>query len=307
VDLFKSMQGKDVFEAFYKKDLSRRLLMGRSSSMDAERQMVAKLRTECGAAFTNNLEAMFKDMDLSKESVKAFKLTKIGAEKARERDLHVNILSQAAWPSYPETHVEIPPYLAEHLEAFAKFYLSKHKGKKLIWQHGLSHCVLKADFPQGKKELLLSAFQASVLLSFNQAPLSGILTYNDLSSSTGLPPEELQRTLQSLAHGNVRVLKKSPKGPNIATTDKFRVNISFNCPQFRLKINQVQLKETALDIKETHDRVELDRQYEAQAVIIRILKACRNIKHGELVRQVIARTRYRGALDMELIKKSIEN
>jgi hypothetical protein len=90
---------------------------------------------------------MFKDIDLSKESVKAFKLTKIGAEKARERDLHVNILSQAAWPSYPETRVEIPPCLAEHLEAFAKFYLSKHKGKKLIWQHGLSHCVLKADFP----------------------------------------------------------------------------------------------------------------------------------------------------------------
>jgi len=45
LDLFKSIQGKDVFEAFYKKDLSRRLLMGRSSSMDAERQMVAKLRT----------------------------------------------------------------------------------------------------------------------------------------------------------------------------------------------------------------------------------------------------------------------
>jgi len=87
-------------------------------------------------------------MDLSKESVKAFKLTKIGAEKARECDLHVNILSQAAWPSYPETRVEIPPCLAEHLEAFAKFYLSKHKAKKLIWQHGLSHCVLKADFPQ---------------------------------------------------------------------------------------------------------------------------------------------------------------
>lgn len=144
------------------------------------------------------------------------------------------------------------------------------------------------------------------MLSFNQAPPSGILTYNDLSSSTGLPPEELQRTLQSLAHGKVRVLKKSPKGPDIAPTDKFRVNISFNCPQFRLKINQVQLKETPLDIKETHERVELDRQYETQAVIIRILKEYRTIKHGELIRQVVAQTRYRGALDMELIKKSIE-
>lgn len=91
---------------------------------------------------------MFKDMDLSKESVKAFKLSKIGTEKSREHDLHVNILSQAAWPTYPEVPVNIPLRLAEHLEAFAQFYVSKHKGRKLSWRHALSHCVLKADFPK---------------------------------------------------------------------------------------------------------------------------------------------------------------
>ena len=31
------MQGKDVFEAFYKKDLAKRLLLGRSASADAEK------------------------------------------------------------------------------------------------------------------------------------------------------------------------------------------------------------------------------------------------------------------------------
>ena len=30
-------QGKDVFEAFYKKDLAKRLLLGRSASNDAEK------------------------------------------------------------------------------------------------------------------------------------------------------------------------------------------------------------------------------------------------------------------------------
>lgn len=45
LDLFRFIQGKDVFEAFYKKDLARRLLMDRSASGDAERSMLAKLKT----------------------------------------------------------------------------------------------------------------------------------------------------------------------------------------------------------------------------------------------------------------------
>lgn len=45
VDLFRFISGKDVFEAFYKKDLARRLLMSRSASVDAERLMLTKLKT----------------------------------------------------------------------------------------------------------------------------------------------------------------------------------------------------------------------------------------------------------------------
>lgn len=54
------MQGKDVFEAFYKRILSRRLLMGRSASMDAEKLCISKIKAECGAQFTNQLEGMLK-------------------------------------------------------------------------------------------------------------------------------------------------------------------------------------------------------------------------------------------------------
>lgn len=45
LDLFRFLHGKAVFEAFYKKDLARRLLMGRSASADAERSMLARLKT----------------------------------------------------------------------------------------------------------------------------------------------------------------------------------------------------------------------------------------------------------------------
>jgi hypothetical protein len=43
------------------------LFPGRSASFDLEKSMISKLKTECGAPFTNKLEGMFKDIDLSRE------------------------------------------------------------------------------------------------------------------------------------------------------------------------------------------------------------------------------------------------
>ncbi len=66
-------QGKDVFEAFYKKDLAKRLLLGKSASTDAEKAMITKLKAECGSQFTNKLEGMFKDVDLSRDIMTSFR------------------------------------------------------------------------------------------------------------------------------------------------------------------------------------------------------------------------------------------
>ena len=42
--IFLILTGKDVFEAFYKKDLAKRLLVGKSASVDAEKSMLSKLK-----------------------------------------------------------------------------------------------------------------------------------------------------------------------------------------------------------------------------------------------------------------------
>ena len=62
-----------MFEAFYKKDLAKRLLLGKSSSTDAEKTMITKLKAECGSQFTNKLEGMFKDVDLSRDIMTSFR------------------------------------------------------------------------------------------------------------------------------------------------------------------------------------------------------------------------------------------
>jgi cullin-4 len=73
-----------------------------------------------------------------------------------------------------------------------------------------------------------------------------------------------------------------------------------------VKINQVQLKETKEENKETHMRVAEDRNFEAQAAIVRIMKSRKTIGHSELVAEVIKATMSRGVLAVPDIKRNID-
>jgi len=117
---------------------------------------------------------------------------------------------------------------------------------------------------------------------------------------------ELKRTLQSLACARYRVLTKHPKGREVESTDKFSYNAGFADPKLRIKINQIQLKETKEENKTTHERVAADRHYETQAAIVRIMKSRKTIKHSELIAEVIEATRSRGTLQPTEIKTNIE-
>ncbi|THZ60388.1 Cullin-domain-containing protein [Aureobasidium pullulans] len=306
LDLFRFVHGKAVFEAFYKKDLARRLLMGRSASADAERSMLARLKTECGAEFTHNLEQMFKDVELAREEMSSYKSRMEEREERPKVDLNVNVLSAAAWPTYPDVPVVIPADIKTAIDEYERHYKSKHSGRKLDWKHSLAHCQMKAKFAKGTKELVVSSFQAIILLLFNGIDASTHLTYDFIKSESGLPEAEVNRTLQSLACAKLRPLAKHPKGREISPTDTFTVDPSFWHDKYRVKINQVQLKETKEENKETHERVAADRNFECQAAVVRVMKSRKTIGHSELIAEVITATRSRGVLDVKDIKKNID-
>ncbi|KAI9687768.1 MAG: hypothetical protein M1822_001848 [Bathelium mastoideum] len=306
LDLFRFVHGKAVFEAFYKKDLARRLLMGRSASADAERSMLQRLKTECGAGFTQNLEQMFKDVELAREEMNSYKSILDERDARPSLDLNVNILSASAWPTYPDIPVIIPMDVSTAIESFTRHYKSKHGGRKLDWKHALAHCQIKASFAKGNKELVVSSFQAVVLLLFNHLGPDEHLSYEHIKTATGLTENEVKRTLQSLACAKLRPLTKHPKGKDINDDDTFTVNTGFQNEKYRVKINQVQLKETKEENKETHERVAADRAFETQAAIVRIMKSRKLISHPELVAEVIKATKSRGQLNVADIKKNID-
>ncbi|XP_055500688.1 cullin-4A-like [Leucoraja erinacea] len=281
--IFRFIHGKDVFEAFYKKDLAKRLLVGKSASVDAEKSMLSKLKHECGAAFTSKLEGMFKDMELSKDVMVQFKQYIQNQNDPSRIDLTVNILTMGYWPTYTPMEIHLPAEMVKLQEVFKMFYLGKHSGRKLQWQATLGHSVLKADIKEGKKELQVSLFQTLVLLMFNEGDEFSV---EEIKTATGIEDSELKRTLQSLACGKARVLNKAPKGKDVEDGDKLIFNDDFKHKLFRIKINQIQMKETVEEQTSTTERVFQDRQYQIDAAIVRIMKMRKTLSHNLLVSEL---------------------
>ncbi|XP_052182282.1 cullin-4-like [Diospyros lotus] len=301
--LFRFIQGKDVFEAFYKKDLAKRLLLGKSASIDAEKSMISKLKTECGSQFTNKLEGMFKDVELSKEINESFKQSSQARTKLPSGiEMSVHVLTTGYWPTYPPMDVQLPHELNVYQDIFKEFYLSKYSGRRLMWQNSLGHCVLKTEFPKGKKELAVSLFQAVVLMLFNDAQK---LTFQDIKDSTGIEDKELRRTLQSLACGKVRVLQKFPRGREVEDEHSFVFNDGFTAPLYRIKVNAIQMKETVEENASTTERVFQDRQYQVDAAIVRIMKTRKILSHTLLITELFQQLKF--PIKPTDLKKRIES
>ena len=71
--LFRFLQEKDVFEKYYKHHLAKRLLGGKTTSDDAERSFIVKLKTDCGYQFTSKIEGMFNDIRISRDTMASFR------------------------------------------------------------------------------------------------------------------------------------------------------------------------------------------------------------------------------------------
>uniref|UniRef100_A0A6Q2X122 Cullin family profile domain-containing protein n=1 Tax=Esox lucius TaxID=8010 RepID=A0A6Q2X122_ESOLU len=172
-------------------------------------------------------------------------------------ELTVNILTMGYWPTYTPMEVHLPPEVKS--------------------------CCLCGSCVGGKKELQVSLFQTLVLLMFNEAEEFSV---EEIKSATGIEEGELRRTLQSLACGKARVLNKNPRGKDVEDGDRFNFNNEFRHKLFRIKINQIQMKETVEEQVSTTERVFQDRQYQIDAAVVRIMKMRKTLSHNLLVSEL---------------------
>lgn len=184
--------------------------------------------------------------------------------------------------------------------------MEKHKGRRLAWNQHLGHCLLRANFNTGDKELILSVLQASTLMQFNGMDS---LTFKDINNSLKMDEQVLGRTLQSLSSSKLPLLLKSPSRSEIRNTDRFVLNVDFTHPQYRIKVPNLSAKaESQDDEKSVQDvvilEVEQDRQHQLDAAIVRVLKHNKIIKLVRLIEMVIEEVKFPTTGD--LIKARIE-
>lgn len=314
--LFKFLVDKDVFERYYKQHLAKRLLNHKSISDDAEKNMISKLKTECGCQFTCKLEGMFKDMSISNTVNEKFReMTKEMPPLAV--DLNVRVLTTGYWPISPcKTVCKLPKEAEIAFERFKTFYLKDHSGRQLNLQPHLGQADINAVFYQKKDDVVtpkkhilqVSTYQMCILMLFNRQQS---FTYNDIQSESNIPEKELKRALLSLAVGRMqqRVLQKNPKTKEIASTDEFTINDQFSSKLIRVKIQTaISTKgETDPERQETRQRVDDDRKHEIEAAIVRIMKARKEQEHNVLISEVTGLLKSRFIPSPSSIKKRIES
>ncbi|XP_028043215.1 cullin-3-A [Bombyx mandarina] len=317
--LFRFLQEKDVFERYYKQHLAKRLLLNKSVSDDSEKNMISKLKTECGCQFTSKLEGMFKDMTVSNTIMDEFKEHVLSSGlNLYGVDLSVRVLTTGFWPTQSATpKCNIPAAPRNAFEVFRSFYLAKHSGRQLSLQPQLGSADLHATFgaapasppaPAAPRRHIIqvSTFQMCVLLLFNQRDR---LTYEELLNETDIPEKDLVRALQSLAMGKPtqRILIKHPKTKEIEPSHQFYVNDAFTSKLHRVKIQTVAAKgESEPERRETRNKVDEDRKHEIEAAIVRIMKARKKMAHTLLVAEVTEQLRVRFLPSPVVIKKRIE-
>lgn len=295
--LLRYLQDKDVYETYYKKHLCKRLLMGRSLSIDVEKSMINRMKIELGNSFTTKLEAMFKDMTLSDELTASYNqhIAHLGEADPKRVDLSIHVLTSMTWPLETmrnhdddrEVNMKtiFPPAVEMLKTSFEKFYASRYSGRLLTWQANMGTADIKATFPKvpskdGPKsrthDLNVSTYAMIILSLFNDLPAGGSYTFEEIQARTNIPNNELIRNLQSLAVApKTRILLKEPMSKDVKPTDRFIFNESFQSKFVKIKVGVVSAGnkvETDKERKDTEKKNNDSRGFVVEAAIVRIMK-----------------------------------
>ncbi|XP_022727597.1 cullin-1-like isoform X2 [Durio zibethinus] len=301
VKLLAYISDKDLFAEFYRKKLARRLLFDRSANDDHERSILTKLKQQCGGQFTSKMEGMVTDLTLARENQASFEDYLRNNPAAHPGiDLTVTVLTTGFWPSYKSFDLNLPAEMVKCVEVFKGFYETKTKHRKLTWIYSLGTCHINGKFEQKTIELIVSTYQAAVLLLFNA---SDRLSYSEIMAQLNLTHDDLVRLLHSLACAKYKILSKEPNTKTISQSDYFEFNSKFTDKLRRIKIPLPPVDER----KKVVEDVDKDRRYAIDAAIVRIMKSRKVLGHQQLVSECVEQLSRMFKPDIKAIKKRMED
>jgi cullin 1 len=270
--VFKYIEDKDVFQKFYSRMLAKRLVQATSASDDAETTMISKLKEACGFEYTNKLQRMFQDMQISKDLNTSYKEWLV--KTLDEADLKTNvdttwqILGTGFWPlTPPQTHFTPPQVIVQTYERFTRFYNNKHQGRKLSWLWHLSKGEVKANSwkvagQKASPTLQVSTYQMAILMLFND---SDSVTYDEIAAATKLGKETLDPSIGIFV--KAKLFTAEPEGGKPESGTTYKLNLGWKGKKIKMNMNIGIKSEQKQETEDTHKTIEEDRKMLMQVCI----------------------------------------
>jgi cullin 1 len=294
VQLFSYLTDKDMFAEIYRNQLAKRLLSQRSTSDDAEKLMIAKLKMQCGTQFTSKMEGMLADLAVGSDQRSEFETRMRSVET--KLDFSVQVLTTGFWPTYKSPEIALTPEMSKCMGVFKEWHDQKHQKRKLGWVFSQGNASVRGLFKKSY-DIQVTTLQAVTLDAMN----GGVsMTFTELSRKLNVEENILKPLMHSLSCGKYKVIRKTPAGTKINNTDSFTAN-----EKFASNLRKIRIPMASLDSTMNTKRVEEDRTIAIEAAIVRIMKARKTLQHQQLLSEVLAQLNFFNP-NPRVVKKRIE-
>ncbi|TVU20870.1 hypothetical protein EJB05_30471 [Eragrostis curvula] len=301
VKLLTYLSDKDLFVEFHRKKLGRRLLFDKGGNEEHERSMLSKLKQYFGGQFTSKMEGMLTDITKSREQQVKYEGYIAGLPGSNPGvDLNVTVLTTGYWPTYKTSEINLPSEMVHCVEAYKDFHNDEWKNRKLNWIYSLGNCNVLGLFEPKKIELIVTTYQAALLLLFND---SDRLSYSEIVTQLKLTDDDTVRVLHSLSCAKYKILNKEPSNRTISPSDVFEFNSKFTDKMRRIKVQLPPSDEK----KKVIDDVNKDRRFAIDASLVRIMKSRKVSTHQNLVAECVEQLSRMFKPDIKMIKRRIED
>jgi hypothetical protein len=309
-EFFKHFHEKDVFIKEYTIHLADRLLSEKSSNLDNEKSMVAKLKTIVGFSPVAKALGMFADFAGLGQLEADYKRHVAAQPTPMGVDFSARVLTLPNWPSptfkdpkakvVPE--VVLPTELVAMQDFYESWYVKQFTGEKLTWRSDLGSVTIDAQYPSRKYTFLVVPLQAAVLMLFN---VGGARSFTEICHRLGLTQELAKPVMNSLSV-RFKILSKTGNEKKIKPDDMFDFNSAFKSSSNKLLI-KLPSNAVPLTSEEKKEKKEDERVPQLEAAIVRISKARHSVSYNDLYNLIVEQCRIIFVPTALQIKKRIDD